>query len=239
MCFLDFRLLIHVTKADGLDSITTKKEKKTMLLPRLAVVSKRLLSQSSSSLRLASTLVVSEPLLEGGVVTPGTQSAVSAAQQLGGDNLSLLVVDAEAPTQIPEGVDRVFHVPIGDRLSETVASAIQAVCASETNQHVVAPATKFGSTVVPRAAALLQVSPVTDIIEIVASGKLDIHATYTHTHAHTCVSVCVHERKWCHLRSAMSCSLTPVLSLYVCLCFDRYICASHVCRQCLGQGQGS
>ena len=237
MCFLDFRLLIHVTKADGLDSITTKKEKKTMLLPRLAVVSKRLLSQSSSSLRLASTLVVSEPLLEGGVVTPGTQSAVSAAQQLGGDNLSLLVVDAEAPTQIPEGVDRVFHVPIGDRLSETVASAIQAVCASETNQHVVAPATKFGSTVVPRAAALLQVSPVTDIIEIVASGKLYAHATYTHTHTHVCVCVCARKKmvslEECHVMLSLTCRL------YVCLCFDRYICASHVCRQCLGQGQGS
>ena len=136
-----------------------------MLSSRL--ISKRLLQ---STTRYASTLIVAEPLLDGAIVSPATQSAVTAAQELGGDDLSLLVVDGAVPTQVPDGVSKVYHVPIGDKLTESVATAVQHLCTAHSWGHVVTPSSKFGSTFLPRAAALLNVSPVTDVIEIVESG---------------------------------------------------------------------
>ena len=56
-------------------------------------------------------------------------------------------------------------MPIDDKLSETVASAAAEAAGDDCN-IVMGTASKFGSTVVPRAAALLDVSPVTDILEI-------------------------------------------------------------------------
>ena len=129
-------------------------------------------STAACGSRWASTLVVSEPLIEGGATPPGTQSTVSAAAQLG-QPISLLVVGDVAPTRIPAGVSKVYHVAIGDKLSETVASAIQvAVAASAGDVSVVmGTSSKFGSTIIPRAAALLNVSPITDILEIQDDSK--------------------------------------------------------------------
>jgi electron transfer flavoprotein alpha subunit len=91
---------------------------------------------------------------------------VTAATQLGNNEIHLLVVGGSSPSKIPNGVSKVLHVPIDDKLSETVASAVLQA-ASDDCKIVVGTASKFGSTVVPRAAALLDVSPVTDILEIV------------------------------------------------------------------------
>ena len=115
--------------------------------------------------RMASTLVISEPLNDDGSTPAGTQSTVTAATQLGDNDIHLLVVGDSAPTKVPQGVSKVVHVPIGDKLSETVASAVLEAASDDCNL-VVGTASKFGSTVVPRAAALLDVSPVTDILEI-------------------------------------------------------------------------
>jgi electron transfer flavoprotein alpha subunit len=125
---------------------------------------------TSSSSRCASTLVVSEPLLNG--VTPaGTQSTITAAAKLG-QPISLLVVGEVAPSKVPAGVTKVYYVANGDKLSESVASAIQAaVHASGDTTVVMGASSKFGSTVIPRAAALLNVSPITDILEIEDESK--------------------------------------------------------------------
>jgi len=122
------------------------------------------------SSRCASTLVVSEPLVEG-VTPPGTQSTVTAAAKLG-QPISLLVVGESAPSKIPVGVTKIYHVKNGDKLSESVASAIEAaVQASGDTTVVVGTSSKFGSTVIPRAAALLNASPITDILEIENESK--------------------------------------------------------------------
>jgi len=125
-------------------------------------------SLTAASTRMASTLVISEPLNEDGSTPAGTQSTVTAATKLNnGNDIHLLVVGGTSPSKVPQGVSKVFHVPIDDKLSETVASAVlEAATATDDCNVVVGTASKFGSTVVPRAAALLDVSPITDILEI-------------------------------------------------------------------------
>lgn len=118
----------------------------------------------STASRWASTLVVSEPLV-GGATPAGTQATVTAAEKFG-QPITLLVVGEDVPTQVPAGVTKVYHVPIGDRLSETVAAAIQVATENSDTTVVLGTSSKFGSTVIPRAAALLNISPITDIIEI-------------------------------------------------------------------------
>jgi len=114
----------------------------------------------------ASTLVLSEPLDIDGKTPAGTQSTVTAATKLNnGNDINLLVVGGIVPTKIPSGIKTIFHVPIDDKLSETVANAIVDIVGDDCN-IVIGTASKFGSTVLPRAASLLDVSPVTDILEI-------------------------------------------------------------------------
>lgn len=128
---------------------------------------------STSSARWASTLVLSEPLAGTSTAVPAaTCAAVTAAQQLKTDAVDLLVVGPTAPTRVPVGVGKVWHATTTAThpTAESVALAVQQVAATEANteySHVVGTSTKFGSTVVPRAAALLQTSPITDIVEIV------------------------------------------------------------------------
>ena len=118
----------------------------------------------------ASTLVICDPLTDAGETPAPTQSAVTAANQLG-QNVDLLVVSSTTPTKVPEGVTNVYHVNCDDRLAETVATSAQTVATSKDCNIVVGTSSKFGSTVVPRAAALLDCSPITDILEIHDSGK--------------------------------------------------------------------
>lgn len=120
----------------------------------------------SQSQRLASTLVISEPLDADGSTPAGTRSTVTAAAKLNnGNDIHLLVVGGTPPSKIPQGVSKVLYVPIDDKLSETVANAVLEAMDDDCNV-VVGTQSKFGSTVVPRAAALLDVSPVTDVLEI-------------------------------------------------------------------------
>ena len=109
--------------------------------------------------------MVSDPLNEVGETPPGTQAAVTAASKLG-QTVDLLVVSDKPPTKIPQGVSKVYHVGIGDRLAESVALSVKSVATSKDCNLVVGTASKFGSTVIPRAAALLDCSPITDILEI-------------------------------------------------------------------------
>jgi len=135
-------------------------------LQRASLSSLKRHASARATARFASTLVVSEPLTDAAETPAGTRSAVTAAAKLGQDPVHLLVVSESAPSKVPAGVSKVYHVPIGDRLAETVASAIQTVVPISDASVVLGTASKFGSTVIPRAAALLNVSPITDIMEI-------------------------------------------------------------------------
>lgn len=131
---------------------------------------------NNSNNRWASTLVLSEPLTADAWIPPSTQSAVQAALALAPDNdILLLVVGDVPPVKAPTGVTKIVHAVTANShaTAETVAAAIQqAAKAADDLTHVVGTSTKYGSTVIPRAAALLGSSPVTDIIEILGPGKL-------------------------------------------------------------------
>ena len=124
--------------------------------------------------RWASVLVVSDSPTA--TLLPSTQSAVSAAKQIGsGDDVVLLTVGSEGPpTQVPEGVSAIFHYSTKSlALPETWALAIHQVTTTKVEdcKAVIGTSTKTGSSVIPRAAALLNVSPISDILEVIDSGK--------------------------------------------------------------------
>lgn len=119
--------------------------------------------------RYASTLVVSEPL--GGNTSslpPATLSAITAASKLHDGPIHVLVVDkdpialASAPSNVTSVIVAQSDAPL---LAEHVAAAIQAALSDDTT-HIVTAATKYGANIAPRVAAQLNVSPITDVIEI-------------------------------------------------------------------------
>ena len=104
-------------------------------------------------------------------VSAATLHAVTAAQQIGGD-IDLLVAGencaavAEAAAAIA-GVNKVKvadNAAFGHHLAENVASLIVEQAGEYT--HVLASATTFGKNVMPRAAALLDVAQISDIVEV-------------------------------------------------------------------------
>jgi electron transfer flavoprotein alpha subunit len=100
-----------------------------------------------------------------------TLHAVSAAQKIGGE-LHILVAGhqaqaaAKAAAQVA-GVAKVLHADaphLGAFLAENVAALL--VSLAKSYGHVLAPATSNGKNVLPRAAALLDVQPISDIVAV-------------------------------------------------------------------------
>jgi electron transfer flavoprotein alpha subunit len=136
-------------------------------------------SSSQTTCRLASTLILSDPLTVDGSVPPATQSAVTAAIQLDSSSstsntIELLVVGAMTPTQVPRGVTKLHVATATQPTAETIASTVTQVVTDNNHKYdyVVGTSSKFGATVIPRIAAMLGVSPVTDIIQVLDSGEL-------------------------------------------------------------------
>jgi len=198
----------------------------------------RTASRASSRLytgtqRWASTLLLSDPLTADAATPPSTQSAVQACQALAPSNdLTLLVVGHVAPTQAPVGVTKILHAATADShaSAETIAAAIQQVTADAATageyNYVIATTSKFGATVIPRAAALLGSSPITDIVEILRDGTCHVYIYILHVYISIVESrVATHTR----IRSNIHYSLVH-------LC--RHVCSSHVRWQRPRQSQG-
>jgi electron transfer flavoprotein alpha subunit len=108
---------------------------------------------------------------DGKAVRKSTLNTVAAAQKVGGD-IHVLVAGhscgdaAKAAAQVA-GVSKVLHADsaaLADDLSENVAALI--VSLAKGYSHVLAPATPNGKNVLPRAAALLDVQQISDIIAV-------------------------------------------------------------------------
>ncbi|WIA33393.1 hypothetical protein OEZ86_006528 [Tetradesmus obliquus] len=137
-----------------------------------------LLLQSSFSLlhgnyaRSVSTLVVVEHT--SGKVAAPTLNTVLAASQLGGDVTALVggsgvQAVAEQASNIP-GVSKVLMAdtkPLEHQLAEPYSQLLAALQQAHSFSHIIAPASTFGKNLLPRAAALLDVQPVADVVQMV------------------------------------------------------------------------
>ncbi|HJS36738.1 MAG TPA: FAD-binding protein [Burkholderiales bacterium] len=104
-------------------------------------------------------------------VRKATLNTVAAAQKLGGE-VHVLVAGhnaggaAKAAAQIA-GVAKVLHADaahLGEFLAENVAALVVALARGYS--HVLAPATSTGKDVMPRAAALLDAQPISEIVSV-------------------------------------------------------------------------
>ncbi|MGI9301910.1 MAG: electron transfer flavoprotein subunit alpha/FixB family protein [Gammaproteobacteria bacterium] len=123
-----------------------------------------------------SVLVVAEH--DNSELKPATLNTVTAAQAVGGD-LDLLVAGsscgavAEAATKIA-GVSRVLladSAALEHDLAENIAPLLVELVGNYS--HVFAPATTFGKNVMPRAAALLDVSQISDVSAVVSADTFE------------------------------------------------------------------
>uniref|UniRef100_G3P8V6 Electron transfer flavoprotein subunit alpha n=1 Tax=Gasterosteus aculeatus aculeatus TaxID=481459 RepID=G3P8V6_GASAC len=120
--------------------------------------------------RFQSTLVVAEHNNE--KLTPITLNAITAASKLGGD-VSCLVAgtncaQVEPPLKV-QGVNKVLvaqHDSYKGSLPEELTPLILETQKQFKFTHICAGASAFGKNLLPRVAAKLDVSPVSDIIEI-------------------------------------------------------------------------
>ncbi|KAI9364976.1 electron transfer flavoprotein, alpha polypeptide [Zopfochytrium polystomum] len=134
----------------------------------------RAASPTSALRRNASTLVLVEH--KDAAVNPSTLNAITAAQKLGGPVAALVAgaatdatnAVAAAVSKIP-GVSRVLVAAspaLAHALPEPLAPVIAAAATAHGFSHVVAAHSAFGKNTLPRAAALLDVSPVSDVVAV-------------------------------------------------------------------------
>ena len=121
-------------------------------------------------------LVIAEH--ENGALAGATLHTITAAQQIGGD-LDVLVAgsDCAAAAQAAAAVAGVSRVRVADDASltgymaENMADLIVSIAADYS--HVLAPATTFGKNFMPRAAALLDVSQISDISAVISADTFE------------------------------------------------------------------
>ncbi|KAK9146919.1 hypothetical protein Sjap_006822 [Stephania japonica] len=131
---------------------------------------------SSTNSRFASTLVLGEH--ERGSVKESSLSAVAAAQAISEENsISLLLAGTgpslqEAASHAASSLPSISQVLLADSedlkypLAETWAELVHLVQQKGSYSHIIAASSSFGKNILPRAAALLDVSPITDVTEI-------------------------------------------------------------------------
>lgn len=127
--------------------------------------------RSAQLRRFQSTLVVAEH--NNDALNPITANAVTAAKKMGGE-VTVLVAGtkvggvAEAAAKL-DGVAKVL-VAEGEAFKGLLAESVTPLVLATQNQfkftHIVAGASAFGKAVLPRIAAKLDVSPVSDIIDV-------------------------------------------------------------------------
>ncbi|MED6207414.1 hypothetical protein PIB30_035618 [Stylosanthes scabra] len=145
----------------------------------LGAIKKRSFWHSLSSSRHGSTLVVAEH--ESGAVKPHSLSAVTAAASLGGGNdkssVSVLLAGSgpslhQAASHAASSHPSVSQVLVADSerfkspLAEPWAKLVHLVQQQGSYIHIIAASNSFGKNIMPRAAALLDVSPITDVTGI-------------------------------------------------------------------------
>jgi electron transfer flavoprotein alpha subunit len=118
-----------------------------------------------------SSLVLAEQ--KHGKLQPATLHAVTAAKQLGGPVTVLVagkgIAEVASAASAIEGVEKVLvadDASLEHVLAEPAAALLAQVQSKRNFSHLIAPSTTFGRNILPRAAALLNIQPVADVIEI-------------------------------------------------------------------------
>ena len=116
-----------------------------------------------------SILVIAEH--DNKIINPGTLNTIAAASKLGSDIHVLVAgLNAQPVAEAAAKIAGVTKVLLADDaayehdLAENIAPLIAGL--GKTYSHVVAPASFFGKNILPRAAALLDVAQVTDVVAI-------------------------------------------------------------------------
>ncbi len=118
-----------------------------------------------------SILVIAEH--NNATLSPGTLNTLSAAEQIGGD-IHLLVAGEDAGSVVDSakaisGVAKVLsanHQALGNHLAENIAWLVKEL--ADAYSHILAPASNFGKNFMPRAAAMLDMMQISDIVEVVS-----------------------------------------------------------------------
>lgn len=118
------------------------------------------------------TLVVAEH--ESGALRPATLNVIAAAKAIGND-ITLLVAgegagDVAAAAAAVDGVSKVLHADdaaYAQEIAENLASLVISQAAGFT--HILFAATAAGKNVMPRVAALLDVSGISDVTDVVSA----------------------------------------------------------------------
>ncbi len=127
-----------------------------------------------------SVLVVAEH--DNTALKPATLRTVTAAGKLGGD-IAVLVAGAncQSAADAAARIDGVARVLVADDacfahgLAEELAALVAGI--GHRYSHILAPASAFGKNFLPRAAAMLDVAQISDIVEIVAVDTF-VHPIY-------------------------------------------------------------
>ncbi|PKA52714.1 Electron transfer flavoprotein subunit alpha, mitochondrial [Apostasia shenzhenica] len=126
--------------------------------------------------RLINTLVLGEH--DGGFVKPSTLSAVTAASSISKDNsISILLGGSGSALEKAVSHAASFHplisqVLVADSdilmhpLAETWADLVHLLQQKSGYSYIISASSSFGKNILPRSAAILDVSPITDIIQI-------------------------------------------------------------------------
>nr|GMD54917.1 electron transfer flavoprotein subunit alpha, mitochondrial [Ipomoea batatas] len=146
-----------------------------------------LTSRIISHHRSLRTLVLAEH--EGGSIKTSSLSAIEAAKSLGDENsISVLLAGSgpsikEVASQAASCHPSVSEVLLADSekfsnpLAEPWAKLVHLVHQKGGYSHIISASSSFGKNILPRAAALLDVSPITDVTEI-SGPNLFVRPTY-------------------------------------------------------------
>mmetsp|Transcript_21269 Transcript_21269/g.57238 ORF Transcript_21269/g.57238 Transcript_21269/m.57238 type:complete len:331 (+) Transcript_21269:56-1048(+) len=124
---------------------------------------------TTSHSRSLATLVVAEHA--SGSLNDATLNAITAASKLGSDTHVLVIGDDyDGPAAAAAGVEGVTGVTTvktaANPVSEELTAAVLAAHKAGAYSHILAPSTAMGKSVMPRVAALLDVSAVTEVLSV-------------------------------------------------------------------------
>ncbi|OQR80237.1 electron transfer flavoprotein subunit alpha [Tropilaelaps mercedesae] len=123
------------------------------------------------AMRKVSTLVLAEH--QGGKLAPATLSAIAASKKIGGE-VTLLVAGKDVAGVATEAgkADGIKKLLVADDASlegllpERIVPVVLASQRQFNFTHIVGPSTAFAKNVLPRVAAKLDVSPISDVLDI-------------------------------------------------------------------------